>query len=123
MSREKEVLWRENKYEVMSHSENMYRLIQKSISEITLIELFEQIEQAKAIPKTKGSVTNTYQHIWGYFKKQATEEEKTKTFKLLEEFQADKENDENLWKWLASLTVKYKQPYLLQSSLIVKYIN
>lgn len=123
MSREKEVLWRENKYEVMSHSENMYRLIQKTISELTLKELSEQIERAKASPKTKGSIINTYQHIWGYFKKQATEEEKMNTFRLLEDFQADKEKDENLWKWLAYLTVKYEQPYLLQSSLITKYIN
>ncbi len=123
MSREKEVLWRENKYEVMSHSENMYRLIQKSISELTFKELSEQINRAKAIPRTKGSVTNTYQHIWGYFKKQATKEEKMNTFMLLEEFQGDKEKDENLWRWLAYLTVKYEQAYLLQSSLITKYIN
>lgn len=123
MPREKEVVWRENKYEVMSHSENSYRFIKKVLREIPLAELTQLIEEAKNTPRTKGSVTNTYQHIWGYFKKQATEEEKSKTFKLLNEFQKGCKQDEALWTWLASLAVKYIQPYLLQSSLIIKHIN
>lgn len=123
MTRKKEILWRENKYEVMSHSENAYRLIQKSITDLSLEELFEHIEQAKTHRRTKGSVTNTYQHIWGYFKKQATEKEKIKTFKLLDEFQTGKIRDEILWTWLASLAVKYEQQYLLQSTLIASHIK
>lgn len=123
MLREKEELWRKNKYEVMSHSENSYRFIQKMLKEISLTELSELIEEAKASPRTTGSVTNTYQHIWGYFKRKATKEEKIKTLKLLRQFQEGTEQDESLWIWLASLTAKYEQPYLLESSLIVKHLN
>lgn len=121
--REKEVLWRENKYEVMSHSENSYRFIKKVLKEITLSDLSKLIEEAKNNSRTIGSVTNTYQHIWGYFKRRATEEEKNRTFNLLEEFQKGNVQDDVLWVWLANLAVKYEQSYLLQSSLINKHIN
>ena len=123
MSHEKEVLWRENKYEVMSHSQNAYREIQKSISNLSYEELNGLIVEAKKVDKTKGSITNTYQHIWGYFKKQATDNEKQKTFVLLENFTNNKVAEEVLWTWLAKLTVKYKQTYLLESTIITKYIN
>ena len=86
ISREKEVLWREYKYEVMSHSENHYKHIKKSLQAITLAKLTDIIDEAKKTEKTTGSVTNAYQHMWGYLKKQATEEEKNKTFELLEDF-------------------------------------
>ena len=122
MLREKEVLWRENKYEVMSHSENSYRYIQKVLKEITLNDLSKLIEEAKVIPRTEGSVTNTYQHIWGYFKKKATVEEKNKTFRLLNKFQKDNEEEE-LWTWLAELAKKYEQEYLLNSTLIARYLK
>lgn len=123
MLREKEVLWRENKYEVMSHSENSYRFIQKVLMEITLTDLSKLIEEAKNNPRTIGSVTNTYQHIWGYFKKKATVEEKNKTFKLLDDFQKGNEQEEELWIWLAELAKKYEQEYLLKSSLIARYLK
>ncbi len=121
--REKEVLWRENKYEVMSHSENSYRFIKKVLKEINLSNLSKLIEEAKNNSRTIGSVTNTYQHIWGYFKRRATEEEKNRTFNLLDEFQKGNVQDDVLWVWLANLAVKYEQSYLLQSSLINKHIN
>jgi len=117
------MLWRKYKYEVMSHSENHYKYIKKSLPTITLAKLTEVIEEAKETEKTTGSVTNAYQHMWGYFKKQATEEEKNKTFELLEDFQKATEQEEVLWKWLAHLAVKYEQKYLLQSTIIVKHIN
>lgn len=123
ISREKEVLWRENKYEVMSHSENHYKYIKKSLQDISLEKLTEVITEAKKIEKTTGSVTNAYQHMWGYFKKQAIEEEKNKTFELLEDFQKTNEQEKTLWKWLAHLAVKYEQKYLLQSTIIVKHID
>ena len=123
MSHKKEVLWRENKYEVMSHSQNAYREIQKSISNLSYEELNGLIVEAKKVDKTKGSITNTYQHIWGYFKKQATDNEKQQTFALLENFTNNKVAEEVLWTWLAKLTVKYNQTYLLESTIITKYIN
>ncbi len=123
MSHKKEVLWRKNKYEVMSHSQNAYREIQKSISNLSYEELNGLIIEAKKVDKTKGSITNTYQHIWGYFKKQATDKEKQQTFVLLENFTKNKVAEEVLWTWLAKLTVKYNQTYLLESTIIRKYIN
>ncbi|HLR60258.1 MAG TPA: DUF1722 domain-containing protein [Pseudogracilibacillus sp.] len=122
MLRDKEVLWRENKYEVMSHSENSYRHIQKVLKEITLTDLSKLIEEAKVIPRTVGSVRNTYQHIWGYFKKKSTVEEKNKTFRLLNNFQKGNEQEE-LWIWLAELAKKYEQEYLLNSTLIARYLK
>ncbi len=123
MTQKKEILWRENKYEVMSHSQNAYRDIKKSIGKLSYEELTGLIVRAKKIDKTKGSIINTYQHIWGYFKKQATDQEKQQTFILLDQFTKDKVDEDDLWEWLANLTVKYNQLYLLESTIITKYIN
>lgn len=123
MRKEKEILWRENKYEVMAHSQNAYRHIQKEINAISLNELANLIKEAKEITSTKGSVINTYQHIWGYFKKKASQLEKEKTFELLRKYEEEQIKEMLLWQWLAKLAEKYEETYLLQSTLIVKHLH
>lgn len=120
MHKEKELLWRISKYEVMAHSEKAYRNIQRSFPTLSLIELQQLIEQALEIPPTTGSITNAYQHMWGYFKKKATTDEKEKTFYLLSCLQQSEVNETVLWNWIATLSVKYEQDYLINSSLIAR---
>ncbi|MFD1124139.1 YbgA family protein [Lentilactobacillus raoultii] len=63
---------------------------------------------------TKATLTNTYQHVWGYFKKVATPEEKQRYLTLLA--QLTPENDQ-LNPFLKELAEKYQVTYLLKSRL------
>lgn len=44
------------------------------------------IEHAITIDPSQGSVINAYDHMWGYFKKLATDEEKQKSQTLKQQF-------------------------------------
>ena len=50
----------------------------------------ELIKQAVSLPEDKGQVTNTLHHVWGYFKKYSTKEEKDKFFEMIEEYHNNK---------------------------------
>ena len=68
-------LWAENKYLVLSHSSNIYKDIRQYLKQevVGLSQIQEMIDRAFQIPEHRGQVCNAFQHIWGYFKKKATE--------------------------------------------------
>ncbi|WP_230684354.1 DUF1722 domain-containing protein, partial [Streptococcus pneumoniae] len=70
-------LWARNKYLVLSHSSNIYNEIRQYLKnekvELSLVQ--EMIDRACQIPEHRGQVCNAFQHIWGYFKKKATDSE------------------------------------------------
>ena len=76
--RECEELWAKNKYLVLSHSSKIYLEIRTYLKqeEVSLSKVSELIKQAVSLPEDKGQVTNALYHVWGYFKKYATKEEK-----------------------------------------------
>ncbi len=73
-----QVLWAKNKYLVLSHSSNIYKEIREYLKQdqVEVSHVEDLIQQALALPENRGQVSNAFQHIWGYFKKQATPEEK-----------------------------------------------
>lgn len=116
--KEKERLWRTSKYEVLSHSEAIYREIQKNVNHQELSWVAARIEEAKKECPTIGTVTNAYEHMWGYFKKKANQAEKEETFELLRQFQQGEIEAVVLWNWLRSLAEKYEVSYLLESTIL-----
>ena len=64
---------------------------------------------------SKKNQINSLQHIWGYFKNDATEEEKTKFLSLLESYKNDKKTINSLKNYLYKLSYKYSVEYLLDS--------
>ena len=64
---------------------------------------------------TADTLTTAYQHVWGYFKKICTQEEKATYIRLLATLTP--ENDD-LGPFLKQLAIKYQVGYLLQSRLI-----
>lgn len=114
----KEELWRTRKYEVLAKDEKAYREIQQLIQESSFEVVNQSIQKAIQIKPTIGSVTNSYEHMWGYFKKKATSEEKKKTFDLLTAYQQGERNEQDLWDWLRQLAVRYQVNYLLESTLL-----
>lgn len=108
--------WRKRKYWVMSRSQQAYnqiRLLAKG-NEWTLEkqqeyeEILLRLEEKQPTDKT---LRVAYQHVWGYFKKVATPEEKKKYQELIHESHID---SQALSVFLKALSSKYQQRYLLE---------
>ncbi|GKV56539.1 hypothetical protein NCCP2222_24860 [Sporosarcina sp. NCCP-2222] len=113
--------WSREKYRVMFHSQKHYNEIREVLKQGTDMARVDQlIEEAGKINPTKGSVCNAYQHMWGYFKKYATEEEKEAYRSKLDAFMDDQLGSEELLSFLRQLALRYKVEYLLKSTILVE---
>ena len=97
-------LWAAHKYFVLSKSGSIYVL--------TLID------QARTLPEDRGQVCNAFQHIWGYFKKQATRDEKAEFMYCLEQYRSGQAEQEILLGAVRKLLAVYPNKYLQQSHLL-----
>ena len=79
-----------------------------------VVPFYKLIEEAVAGKKRKGFV-NAAQHVWGYFKKCATEDEKKDFLMMMDDYKAGKTDIEEIKKNLWELAVKYNMKYLLES--------
>lgn len=114
-----EKLWRYEKYNVMMHSQKAYLDIRESLKGNLSYEALEfKIKTAKKTEPTKGSIMNTFDHMWGYFKKIATNEEKAQYIKYKEQFQRNHISAYELLQFIHQLAVKYEQTYLLESTIL-----
>ncbi|MFW8052534.1 YbgA family protein [Vagococcus fluvialis] len=108
--------WSKNKYWVMSRSQqgyNQIRLLAKgndwTVEKQQEYELV--LEQLNQVMPTEKTLRVTYQHVWGYFKKQADNSEKETYQQLISRNVLD---DGELELFLKNLAVKYNQEYLLK---------
>ena len=108
--------WAKHKYWVMSRSQKAYnkiRLLAKGNDwSLEKQETYEKILiDLEEIQPTDQTLRVAYQHVWGYFKKLATVEEKQRYLDMI-----DQSNllDSQLETFLKELSVKYNQEYLLQ---------
>ena len=62
--------------------------------------------------------SNAILHIWGYFKKDASENEKQGLFDILEEYMDGKNNQESVIEYINALLKKYPNKYLQESTLL-----
>lgn len=112
--------WAYNKYWVMSKSQKAYdqiRLMAKNNewSKAKETELERIIKSLENVKPTKKTLTNVYQHIWGYFKKICTDSERKEYVKLIASLEPE---DDQLGLFLRDLTYKYQIKYLMQSRII-----
>ena len=115
-----QVLWAKNKYLVLSRSSNLYKEIREYLKrdQVEVSHVEDLIQQALALPENRGQVSNAFQHIWGYFKKQATPEEKSDFMLLLEKYQHGQASQEDLIKGIQVLIERYPNRYLQDSTLL-----
>ncbi|SEJ47167.1 Uncharacterized conserved protein YbgA, DUF1722 family [Bhargavaea ginsengi] len=114
-----EELWSREKYRVMYHSQAHYDQIRQTLKgQPDLKEIEMLISEAVKIPATPGSVRNAVQHMWGYFKKQADEEEKEEYRRLMDGFSSGSTREEDLLLFLRRLAEKYDVEYLLNSTIL-----
>ena len=113
-------LWAENKYLVLSHSSNIYNEIRQYLKneqvEVSLVQ--EMIDRACQIPEHRGQVCNAFQHIWGYFKKKATENERKDYMLLLDRYRFGQASKEDLIAKTRDLLERYPNTYLQNSTLL-----
>lgn len=107
-------LWRTEKYRVMYYSQAHYNQIRLMMREdCTLEDLQRTINEALALTPTDGSRCNALQHMWGYFKKYATIEQKEYYRALL-----DEKDWQELRHYLAALAKQYDVVYLQESTIL-----
>lgn len=112
-----EQLWKQEKYKVMYFSQRQYLLIRQELNngldEPQVLE--DIIEETYNMQPSEGSMRNSFEHMWGYFKKIAAEEEKAYFFSLLTDVSR---NDRDIKSYLLLLATRYRVSYLLQSSIL-----
>lgn len=112
--KEVELLWRTEKYHVMYHSQKHYQAIRIAMREKQSAEVIVVlINEGLATAATDGSRSNACQHMWGYFKKVAQQDEKAMYMHLLEAKDFDQ-----LRVFLKKLAEKYQVNYLLESRIL-----
>ena len=113
-------LWARNKYLVLSHSSNIYNEIRQYLKneEVEVSEVQEMIDHACQIPEHRGQVCNAFQHIWGYFKKQATDAERKDYMLLLDRYRFGQASQEDLIAKTRDLLDRYPNTYLQHSTLL-----
>ena len=114
-----EKLWREEKYRVLLHDQNVYNIIRALLKESPSLEEVQfQINEAINHSPTTGSIINAYEHMWGYFKNIATENEKHKALMLKDDFMNHQIELDTLLSYLSQLANKYDIKYLQESTVL-----
>ncbi|MDO5725819.1 MAG: YbgA family protein [Tissierellia bacterium] len=116
---ELEKLWAENKYLVLSRSQKNYKKIRELLKEKNnpnSTEIIKLIEDSKNLPKSVPNAINAAEHIWGYFKNLADENEKESFQKLIASFKKSEVSEKNIKQFLKRLLEKYPNSYLIKSN-------
>ena len=116
-----ENLWAKEKYRVMMHSQGHYNLIRKELKQDIEMERLETLI-GQALEKTPepGAVINTFQHMWGYFKKVCSEKEKREYMRLKAKYIHNPNKPDNLFSFIRKMANKYKVKYLQNSTILYK---
>ena len=113
-------LWARNKYLVLSHSSNIYNEIRQYLKneEVEVSYVQNLIDRACQIPEHRDQVCNAFQHIWGYFKKKATDAERKDYMRLLDCYRFGQASKEDLIAKTRDLLELYPNAYLQNSTLL-----
>ena len=120
IKKECEELWAKNKYYVLSKSHKAYLDIREYLKEkeVDILSLHKKIQKVRDIKESKKDFSNAILHVWGYFKKEASEVEKQGLFNILEEYMEGKNNQESVIEYINTLLKKYPNKYLQESTLL-----
>ena len=113
-------LWAAHKYLVLSKSGSIYNEIREYLKRenAQVRYVVTLIDQARTLPENRGQVCNAFQHIWGYFKKQATQDEKAEFMYCLEQYRSGQAEQEILLGAVRKPLAVYPNKYLQQSHLL-----
>ena len=120
VKKECEELWAKYKYYVLSKSHKVYLDIREYLKEkeVDIAYLQGKIQSVKDIEESKKDFHNAILHVWGYFKKEASETEKQGLFEILEEYMEGKNEQESVIQYINALLKKYPNQYLEESTFL-----
>ena len=120
VKKECEELWAKYKYYVLSKSHKVYLDIREYLKEkeVDIAYLQGKIQSVKDIEESKKDFNNAILHVWGYFKKDASETEKQGLFEILEEYMEGKNEQESVIQYINALLKKYPNQYLEESTFL-----
>lgn len=120
VKKECEELWAKYKYYVLSKSHKAYLDIREYLKEkeVDIAYLQEKIQSVKDIKESKKDFHNAILHVWGYFKKEASETEKQGLFEIIEEYMKGENSQEAVIQYLNALLKKYPNQYLAESTFL-----
>ncbi len=113
-----ELEWGRYKYAVLERSPNGYNEIRKLLrdkAEYPATVFYRILEDTLKTERETGKSINAAQHIWGYFRDLATDQERLSFLKCVEEFQQGRSDGNKMKRLLWKLTEKYRESYLLNS--------
>ena len=121
IKKECEELWAKNKYYVLSKSHKTYLEIREYLKEkeVDILFINERIQKVRCMKESKKDFANAILHLWGYFKKLASEIEKQELFNILEEYMEGKNNQEYVIEYINILLTRYPNKYLQESTLLI----
>ena len=110
--------WAKYKYNVLEHSPNSYRLIRRLLGDknkYPAFEFFALIEESMKREPEIGNAVNAAEHVWGYYKKNATNAQVEQFFNLIEAVQRGEKKTALLKKYLYRMQKQYRNHYLSES--------
>jgi len=113
-----ELDWSRYKYLILEKAPGIYLEIREMLKDrqsYPAVEFYQLIESAmheKAVP---GNAENAALHVWGYFKKNAAENEQEQFFRRLALYRQGEKSSASYKNYLLQLAKKYGQKYLLES--------
>lgn len=113
-----EAEWARYKYSVLEHDLAVYQTIRKLLKDKSVypaLEMYRLIESALATEIQVGSAINAAQHVWGYFKNEATPSEKRRWSTALQNYSEGHGSLKTVKNVLQKLAEKYDETYLRNS--------
>ncbi len=115
---EAEKEWGRYKYLVLGRSQKAYLAIRELLKDrqhFSPLGFYQLIDDALLLSENPASEVNALEHVWGYFKKQANDKEKSQFKTALSAYQTGTLPLSRLKSLLKKLAVKYDEQYLLSS--------
>ena len=110
--------WGRYKYAILEKSPSVYQAIRTLLKDKEVYpvqEFYRLIDTAFAEEPHPGYAENAAAHVWGYFKKHATDTERKQYEKNLANYRNNNGTLATLKRQLFKIAQKYKEDYLLQS--------
>ena len=86
--------------------------------EVDILLIKEKIVNLRNVEESKKDFNNAILHVWGYFKKDATDVEKQGLFSILDKYMTEQSNQEAVIEYIKALLKKYPNQYLQESTLL-----
>ncbi|HUM56403.1 MAG TPA: UV DNA damage repair endonuclease UvsE [Bacillota bacterium] len=121
--KELEKEWGRYKYLVLEHSPAGYQAVRNMLKDkksYPAVPMYLTIENSMDKKKIKGDAVNAAQHVWGYFKNKASENEKNRFEKILQKYLLGGSEIKSIKKYLLTLSKKYCEDYLLEGYYLYK---